>query len=112
MISSTNRRSTEKENMVIKNKESSTAYENFAAYPDVAKDMRQGVYGKAPKDDLVLGQSPRTFEGIPYLHHPTSSRAENTYADELIGLGSMLDMQFRLSIAIEHLDQPSIEEEK
>ncbi|CAL9012000.1 unnamed protein product [Prunus brigantina] len=37
-------------------------------------------------------------------------RAKNTHADALASLGSALDTQFRRSIPVEHLDQPSIEE--
>ncbi|KAI5334144.1 hypothetical protein L3X38_024277 [Prunus dulcis] len=37
-------------------------------------------------------------------------RAENTYADALASLGSALVTQFKRSIQVEHLDQPSINE--
>ncbi|CAL9019626.1 unnamed protein product [Prunus brigantina] len=74
---------------------------NQASGEYMAKHPRMVQY--LDKVQGLLKESPTfTIQQVP--------RAKNTHADALASLGSALDTQFRRSIPVEHLDQPSIEE--
>ncbi|KAI5327053.1 hypothetical protein L3X38_026449 [Prunus dulcis] len=98
--------------MVKRPKEGLRANETYSADPDKPKNMCvREVYGKTPDDDLVPRQSPRAFEGITFAIQQIPG-AEYTHADALASQGSALGTQFKRSIPVKHLDQPSIKEAK
>ncbi|CAL2245891.1 unnamed protein product [Prunus armeniaca] len=61
---------------------------------------------------LYLDKVQELLKAFPTFTIQQVPRAENAHADALASLGSALDTQFRRSIPVEHLDQPSIEEAK
>ncbi|CAL9018596.1 unnamed protein product, partial [Prunus brigantina] len=77
-------------------------YEALLAGLCLAKELsikRLAIYSDS---QLITNQA----SGEYMAKHPRM----NTHADALASLGSALDTQFRLSIPVEHLDRPSIEE--
>ncbi|CAL9007762.1 unnamed protein product, partial [Prunus brigantina] len=67
---------------------------------------------KHPRMILYLDKVQELLKAFPTFTIQQVPRAENAHADALASLGSALDTQFRRSIPVEHLDQPSIEEAK
>ncbi|KAI5341618.1 hypothetical protein L3X38_009493 [Prunus dulcis] len=65
---------------------------------------------KHPRMILCLDKVQELLMAFPTFTIQQVPRAENAHADALESLGSALDTQFRLSIPVKHLDQPSIEE--
>ncbi|KAI5312040.1 hypothetical protein L3X38_041213 [Prunus dulcis] len=65
---------------------------------------------KHPRMILYLEKVQELLKAFPTFTIQQVPRAENAHADALASLGSALDTQFRRSIPVEHLDQPSIEE--
>ncbi|KAI5343618.1 hypothetical protein L3X38_011494 [Prunus dulcis] len=59
---------------------------------------------------LYLDKVQELLKVFPTFTIQQLPRAKNADADELASLGSALDTQFRCSIPVEHLDQPSIED--
>ncbi|CAL8091983.1 unnamed protein product [Prunus armeniaca] len=81
----------------------SQLFTNQASCEYMAKHLRMILY--LDKLQELLKVFPTfTIQQVP--------QAENAHADGLVSLGSVLDTQFRCSIPIEHLDQPSIKEIK
>ncbi|CAL2276653.1 unnamed protein product [Prunus armeniaca] len=65
---------------------------------------------KHPRMILYLEKVQELLKAFPTFTIQQVPRAENVHADALASLGSALDTQFRRSIPVEHLNQPSIEE--
>ncbi|CAL8162549.1 unnamed protein product [Prunus armeniaca] len=65
---------------------------------------------KHPRMILYLDKVQEMLKAFPTFTIQQVPRAENAHVDALASLGSSLDTQFRRSIPVEHLDQPSIEE--
>ncbi|XP_021808476.1 uncharacterized protein LOC110752181 [Prunus avium] len=65
---------------------------------------------KHPRIIMYLDKVQELLKAFPTFTIQQVPRAENAHADALVNLGSVLDTQFRHSIPVEHLDQPSIEE--
>ncbi|CAL8130627.1 unnamed protein product [Prunus armeniaca] len=65
---------------------------------------------KHPRMVQYLNKVQGLLKDFPTFTIQQVPRAENTHADVLASLGSALDTQFRHSIPVEHLDQPSIKE--
>ena len=85
----------------------------LAIYSDsqLITSQASGEYmAKHPRMILYLDKVQELLKAFPTFTIQQVPRAENAHADALASLGSALDTQFRRSIPVEHLDQPSIEE--
>ncbi|CAL8087614.1 unnamed protein product [Prunus armeniaca] len=65
---------------------------------------------KHPRMVKYLDNVQELLKEFPTFTIQQIPRAKNTHADALASLGLALDTQFKCSVLIEHLDQPSIEE--
>ncbi|CAL2229564.1 unnamed protein product [Prunus armeniaca] len=65
---------------------------------------------KHPRMVKYLDNVQELLKEFPTFTIQQIPRAKNTHADALVSLGLALDTQFKCSVLIEHLDQPSIEE--
>ncbi|KAI5335513.1 hypothetical protein L3X38_025646 [Prunus dulcis] len=89
------------------------AIKRLAIYSDsqLITNQASGEYmAKHPRMILYLDKVQELLKAFPTFTIQQVPRAENAHADALASLGSALDTQFRLSIPVEHLDRPSIEE--
>ncbi|KAI5317142.1 hypothetical protein L3X38_036849 [Prunus dulcis] len=85
----------------------------LAIYSDsqLITSQASGEYmAKHPRMILYLDKVQELLKAFPTFTIQQVLRAENAHADALASLGSALDTQFRRSILVEFLDQPSIEE--
>ncbi|KAL6273710.1 hypothetical protein ACE6H2_024402 [Prunus campanulata] len=79
-------------------------------FPADYKSSLRRIHGEHPRMILYLDKVQELLKTFPTFTIQQVPRAENAHADALASLGSALDTQFRRSIPVEHLDQPSIEE--
>ncbi|KAI5312418.1 hypothetical protein L3X38_041591 [Prunus dulcis] len=89
------------------------AIKKLAIYSDsqLITNQASGEYmAKHPRMILYLDKVQELLKAFPTFTIQQVPRAENAHVDALASLGSALDTQFRRSIPVEHLDQPSIEE--
>ncbi|CAL9011158.1 unnamed protein product, partial [Prunus brigantina] len=94
------------EKRVNENKEILRANKTSSAEPNLPEDMWQLCVDEA-SNQMGVGAG-----AFPTSTIQRVSQTKNAHADSLASLGSTLDTQFRSSIPVEHLDQPSIEEAK
>ncbi|CAL9024581.1 unnamed protein product [Prunus brigantina] len=89
------------------------AIKKLAIYSDsqLITNQASGEYmAKHPRMILYLNKVQGLLKAFPTFTIQQVPRVENAHADALASLGSALDTQFKRSIPVEHLDQPSIEE--
>jgi ribonuclease HI len=85
----------------------------LAIYSDsqLITNQALGEYmAKHPRMIMYLDKVQELLKAFPTFTIQQVPRAKNAHADALASLGSTLDTQFKRSIPVEHLDQPSIEE--
>lgn len=70
----------------------------------------RGVHGKHPRMIHYLDKVQELLKAFSIFTIQQVPQAEKTHADALASLVSELNTQFKRSISIEHLDQPSIED--
>ncbi|KAI5337129.1 hypothetical protein L3X38_016398 [Prunus dulcis] len=86
------------------------AIKKLAIYSDsqlITNQASSEYMAKHPRMILYLDKVQELLKAFPTFTIQQVPRVENAHADALASLGSTLDTQFRRSISVEHLEDPS-----